>query len=926
VTRPASTLPPRPSTAVIARVLTDETTHATTGAAPSVTRRPRRRSGRWRRRVQQITGVVMLGLLAMGVVVLSSPATANASVCIDGPKSNTWGPDGVRTGVDGLIDQTGPNGTFSDPLPGSYPNIDAAIADTGHTDYEKLGTAGALWSVDYGSQDSDDNSCFPITKVVGNFLANTIFSISKVGARLAISTYQWATSPGILNPLNGPLDEVVHSYWNGLVKYLLGAAILFGVATVMWLTLVRRRFSLGLGGIVWMVVAVTALLLFVVKPSAVASKMDKTISDVTNLSFSGGSNSMEAADPHIGAVYKQIRNQPNGAQRIASDMMWRVLVFQPWAAGQWGESSGKPIVMQTNPQPSDTPGSWYNGTRDARYQQLYSQACVLDPKVSICNQMDSEPNAAQIPVSAVLAGSFINAYALNWYMVENWTCTSAHWCVGPEGNPDGGANNDDRSVTNSNGWGYRSVWSGDKPEQRMLAGFTSMISTISLGAIIFLFAAVIITFDLVLYMLLFLAEFLLLLGIQPTWGRRLVEGLATQILQNGLKRIMAGLLLSVLVVVFGVIQSMTLGWAAKVGLMVGVGVAAVLLRKPLMDTLGVVRVGQGSSAMEGTEDSAAAKLIGTSRKTARKGSTTATRYGRKTAAGAAHSPTRIRRGYAGSRVGVEVARDRIHRAAEAGAPMSTGQQRRTRIAAALTGARTGSKANNRFVAERDASHETHLATGMRATTYERQGNRRFARTEQGKASTVAQEVRSEQKQAQARTEKLTGRDEDIRMAATVKPSRFTGTAQNFDHYEGQAPVYVDRNRRRSAGPTAGKHHRRRDQAILRGAETLPPAPPPEQQQDRQPEPAPLPAAVPVRRRGGRRITPAPPERTTPMRSAAPYRPETQPSEDLAPIPSRSVPARAASTARRARIVADRPRERAAAAAATADKAGRTGEQ
>jgi len=128
--------------------------------------------------VQQITGVVMLGLLAMGVVVLSSPATANASVCIDGPKSNTWGPDGVRTGVDGLIDQTGPNGTFSDPLPGSYPNIDAAIADTGHTDYEKLGTAGALWSVDYGSQDSDDNSCFPITKVVGNFLANTIFSIS----------------------------------------------------------------------------------------------------------------------------------------------------------------------------------------------------------------------------------------------------------------------------------------------------------------------------------------------------------------------------------------------------------------------------------------------------------------------------------------------------------------------------------------------------------------------------------------------------------------------------------------------------------------------------------------------------------------------------------------------------------------------------
>lgn len=825
-------LPQMPGSTVIARALPGDQSPATPREASSSTWQ----SSRGRRVVQRIGSVaatIALVLLAVGVTVLSrNDTTAHAGgVCIDTPSSNTWGPDGVRTGVDGLIDQTGPNGTFNDPLPGNYPSIEAAIADTSHTEYEKLGTSGATWSVDYGSQDDDDNACFPISKIVGNFLANSLFSISKVLSRLSISTYQWATSPGILSALNEPLDEVVHGYWNGLVKYLVGAAILLGVATVLWLAIVRRRFTLGLGGIIWMVVAVAALFMFVVKPSGIASTMDKSVSDVTNLTFANSANAMEKKDPHLAETYRMIRTQPNAGQRIASDMLWRVMVFQPWLAGQWGVTDGTPILMTTDPQqPDDTPADWYNGSRDARYQQLYAQACLLDPAVSVCDQVDSVPNAAAMeaggrPAPGMLTPLFqVNKYSQAWYMVQNWTCQSADWCVGPAGNPDGGDDDDEREVNESNGWQYRGVWSGDKPDQRILASLTGGIAAVFLGGIIFLMAAVIITYDLMLYMLLFLAQFLLLIGIQPTWGRRITESLASQLVQNVLKRIMAGLLLSILVIIFGVLQATPLGWAAKSGLMVGVGVAVLILRKPLMDVVGVIRVGQGQTALEGVEDAAAGTVTGRSKRMGNRGGSTMRKYGKKAVGNV--SPTAARRGVLGARVGTEVARERIREAAEQGSPLTPGQQRRTKLAAAFQGARAGRQAGNRFAGERDAARDVFVATGMREKSYARRGERKFAHTEQGKASRVAQNVQSAQTAESAQNDKLAGRDEAIRVAAQAKSSRFGGMAQNFDSYdESGAPVYVDRNSRlKPRGPTAGRHHIRSGDVPLRGIDKLPPAP------------------------------------------------------------------------------------------------------
>lgn len=802
-------LPPRPTTALIGRVLPPTTPGHPAGGGRRLLCRTRRAAA-----------LVVLGGLTLGVIVLSNPTGSVAhadGVCIDTSESNTWGPDGVRTGVDGMIEQTGPNGEFGDPLPGNYKTIDEAINDTSHTDYEKLGTAGTLFSVDYGSQDSDDNACFPVAKVVGNFLANSVFNVDKVFARLAISTYQWATNPGILAPLNEPLDEVTQTFWNGMIKYLLGAVILIGVATVVWLMLVKRRFSLGFGGIIWMVFAVAALMLFVVKPSWIASKIDESVSSMTNLTFTSGATHTESVDPHVAATYTQIRTQPNAGQRIASDMMWRVMIYQPWLSGQWGNASSAPVLMATDPYPADTPEGWYNGTRDAHYQQLYSQACVLDPAVSICDQRDDVPNAPGILDTSVLQGQFVNQYAMDWYMVQNWTCTSADYCIGPVGNPDNGDDDDEREVAVSNGWQYRAIWSGDQPEQRMLASITGLVASLALGGIIFLLAAVVICYDLVMYMLLFLAPFMLLLGIQPTWGRRIAEGFGTQLLQIGLKRIMAGILVALLIVIYGVIMGTNLGWAQQVGLMLGIGVAVVLLRRPLMDTVGVIRMGQGSTALEGVEDAATDKAT----KKAQQGTAVARKHGTSAAKAAGTAPGNTRRAVIGGRRGAEVARERARMLTEQGTGLTAGQQRRTRFAAAFAGAKAGASGDNRYDTEKKAAAGAGAVVAARGTAYTRQADRKFARTEQGKAQELARTARATERGDAAKAKRLQDRDADVRVAAVAKPKRFTGTPQNFDGYEGSQAMYVDRNTRRPVGPTQGKHYERADGAPLHGADPLP---------------------------------------------------------------------------------------------------------
>lgn len=807
-------LPPRPGTRVIART----TTTRPVTAASKQTSAPRRLV----RGLTRIGAVLVLAGLTTGIVTLSasdSVATADG-VCIDTPASNTWGPEPVRAGIDGMIAQTGPGGTFDDdPLPGNYPTIEEAINDTSHTDYEKLGTAGTVFSVDYGSQDSDDNPCFPVTKVVGNFLSNSIFNLGKVVSRLSISTYQWATSGAVLSPLNEPLDELTRSYWLTTLKPFLAAAILLGVATVAW-QFFMKRFQASFGSMVWMVVGTAVLLLYVVQPSWVASTIDEGVAKATTLTMAAGSRTAEDRDPHVAATYQRIRSENSDAAgaRIAADMMWRTMVFQPWLAGQWGRGDALPIMMNTDPgTPPDTPAGWYDGSRDARYQQLYSQACVLDPAVAVCDANNTQADAAKIDVGAGTQSA--TRYAQGWYMVQNWTCTGADWCIGPAGNPDGSDDDDDREVTASNGWDYRSTWSGDRTDQRFLGALSGGAVSLSLGAIVFVLAAAVLVFDLIMYVLLFLAGFFLLFGIQPTWGRRLVEGLATTILQNALKRVMVGIALSVLITIFGVVQGTTWSWGQQIGVMIGTGVAMVMIRKPLMDSMGVVKVGSGGGgAFDGTADAATDKVTAAGRRgtaMARTGTT-------KGVSAAMRAPAQARRMTAGGQVGLEIARERSRQATEAGVPLTAGQQKRMQVAALRSGMRAGRAADSRPAAEFAAEKASGMAATMHGHTALRRADRKFANTEQGRAAATAQAARTAERGDAAHASRLAGRDDDIQVAALVNPARFGNTARNYDGTgDDGAARYTDRNRRRPAGSTSGRHAAQSDDAVVRGSDDVP---------------------------------------------------------------------------------------------------------
>lgn len=771
-------------------------------------------SGKQKRRaaVNKIGNVLLslvLMTLTVGITTMSgSGGTAHAEVspCIDDPTYNTWGPESVRSGIDGMIAQSGPKGTYdtaTDPLPrNSYPTVDAAIADTNYTDYEKLGTAGATWGVDYGSQDEDDNPCFPIDKVIGNFVANLTFNMAKLVTRVSISTYQWASGPGVLEPLNEPLDDTVDAMWSGGVKGMVAVMIVLGALSVLYVTVVRRRASAGLGGIVWMVIALAGLMLFVVKPSAVATAADGLVRDATSFAMSSAASATEQKDPHVQETYDKVRQSEGAGPRIAADMMWRLLVFTPWMSGQYGDVTGEPIYMQTSPQPDDTPPGWYDGTRDARYQQLYSQACVLSPGVP-CEQYDNTPNAPDI--------SPYYGYAQSWYMVQNWTCTSADYCIGPQGNPDGGDDDDEREVISSNGWQYRAVWSGDQSGQRMLAAFTAGVADAALGLLIFIFAAMTIAFSLVMYVLLFLGPFLLLIGIEPKYGRRLVTQLGGFLAGTVLKRIGVGLLLSVMIVVFQIVMMTPMSWFSQIGLMVAFAVAALMIRGPLSAVLASFAPNAGS--LSGVGDSAHEKVTQKSRQ----GVDAGRRVGQK----AIKSPAAQRRAFMASRAATTAARSRIGGARRAGQEVSGRQEKRTLRSARYAGYKTGKSADDRYEAQRHGTTSGDRVAKTRLDLAEQKGVRRFSKTEHGKAAQQAEKVRETAAAGRAKHDRLKRADEDVRIAAAANPKRFRGTPRNFDGYDaGGEPQYVDRNSR--GKPSQQRHGRRIASNVpLRGADPLP---------------------------------------------------------------------------------------------------------
>ena len=213
-----------------------------------------------------------------------------------------------------------------------------------------------------------------------------------------------------------------------------------------------------------------------------------------------------------------------------------------------------------------------------------------------------------------------------------------------------------------------------------------------------------------------------------------------------------------------------------------------------------------------------------------RGTTTAMRRGGTvTAVAAGHAaaaPAKTRYGAIGARHGAEIARERAQSLAAAGTPLTAGQQRRTSLAATVAGAKAGVRSDNRLETERNATRFTGAVVASRVDRYGREANRKFARTEQGRAVTAAQGVKASERAAQVRAEKLHERDEAIRVAAIAHPKRSGGPAQNFDGYaaapDGQlAAEYVDRNTRRTTGAGSG-HHEHGDEAIFRGSDTPPP--------------------------------------------------------------------------------------------------------
>lgn len=288
-------------------------------------------AGRKRRR-----SVVLLFFMA--VFLLATPAAGAAP---DPPWSTnpndackpaaSPAPEAYGSGSDGLI------------KPPDYPTEQQKVtAGNQLTYYDRYGTAGQTWyAVDMG--------CGDAMALMGNSVANTVFTLVRSIDRTTISVYQAAASESLLGWLKDTVDDVIKGVGTTFNARYWTPVVILGAITLAWWGLVRRRTSKVAEGTVWMVAAMVGLIWLISRPGDFTT-LGTTVSNATSTAFN-------AALPQSGAGTTCIP-APEGQPTVdASELdattrnangLWVALVCKPWLMGEFGTTDPNAKIVKDN--------------------------------------------------------------------------------------------------------------------------------------------------------------------------------------------------------------------------------------------------------------------------------------------------------------------------------------------------------------------------------------------------------------------------------------------------------------------------------------------------------------------------------------------------------------------------------------------------
>src|SRR5690606_7949684 len=127
------------------------------------------------------------------------------------------------------------------------------------TYYDRYGMAGQYWyAVDMGCSDA--------MAMMGNAVANTVFTLVRAIDRTTISVYQAAASRSLLDWLKDTVDGAVSGVCETFNARCWSWVVILGAMWLAWWGLVRKRASRVTEGVIWMVVAMVALMWLIARP------------------------------------------------------------------------------------------------------------------------------------------------------------------------------------------------------------------------------------------------------------------------------------------------------------------------------------------------------------------------------------------------------------------------------------------------------------------------------------------------------------------------------------------------------------------------------------------------------------------------------------------------------------------------------------
>ncbi|GAA3741581.1 type IV secretion system protein [Salinactinospora qingdaonensis] len=407
--------------------------------------------------------------------------------------------------------------------------------------YGQYGTAGQQWHVIREScVDKLDSSAVAT-------LSNTAWDLSKTINQSTITVYQAATSDGLLASFNELVENVIVELREGIWRPLLPTVIILGAVWLGWYGLIRKRVTLTIESAVWMVLATALGIWILVNPGQILNYAGSAVNTggqlvnttVSQISVSGVSNSCPAGSPEIQKADWESEN--DFMVRKNSQMLWTGLVCRPWVAGQFGSG----VISSSAEEKYGLDLLRAQGISRAEQQQI-SQGEIDPVELAESKQERYEE------ISQDIQRTYPEIYP---------------------------------------------IFEGEQQGSRLGVATLALFSSVFAGGLILAGSVALIVLKIGFLLLLLLSPIFLLIGVHPGYGRSVLLRWFEMVLGLLLKQIFIVLLISLLVMCYGLVMGLNFGWGLQMILLALFTVALFIYRKPFAHLFASVNANTFTSRM-----------------------------------------------------------------------------------------------------------------------------------------------------------------------------------------------------------------------------------------------------------------------------------------------------------------------------------------